>query len=349
MATVYQELSLDAAPSVVWAAVRDVGAVHECLFPGYLTDSRMEEPPSDGASVGSDGTHHAVQTRVVTFANGLVVRERIVAVDDDHRRIAWSAIGGRASHHHASMQVRSAPRPDGSEGSLLVWVTDVLPDELSGAVGALVEGGAAVLRETFAATASSHENALDDASDARTRETLRAISPMLDALHAAAPTPRLARQLALFGRLVGSWELDVTYFAQDGSVRRRVAGEWHFGWALEGRAIVDVWMIPPRAVRDPNDATPGEYGLSLRFFDERIAAWRSTWHGPVRGIVWPFVVREVNDEIVLERTDESGRQIRWIFSSVTADSFHWRAVESSDGGATWRLEQTMDAVRRPTS
>ncbi|HEU4563696.1 MAG TPA: hypothetical protein VFS05_03565 [Gemmatimonadaceae bacterium] len=170
---------------------------------------------------------------------------------------------------------------------------------------------------------------------------------MLDALAASGPVPHLRRELMQFGRLVGSWDLDVTYFAEDGSVRRRVPGEWHFGWVLEGRAVADVWMVPPRAERTAAEPPPGEYGMSLRFFDSRIGAWRSTWHGPVHGIVWPFIAREIGDEMVLERTDEAGALVRWIFSDVRDDAFHWRAVKSTDGARTWRLEQTMVATRRP--
>ena len=145
MASVHRELVLDAPPEAVWAAVRDVGAVHERLFPGYLTDARLEGP-EDGRGSGGD-----VPTRVVTFASGLVVREHVVAVDDEHRRVAWTAVGGRAAHHHASMQVRPERTASGMAGSRLVWSTDVLPDVLEPAVRALVDGGAAVLTKTFAA------------------------------------------------------------------------------------------------------------------------------------------------------------------------------------------------------
>lgn len=155
--------------------------------------------------------------------------------------------------------------------------------------------------------------------------------------------------LMQFGRLVGSWDLDVIYYAEDGSVRRRVPGEWHFGWVLEGRAVADLWMVPSRAERGSSEPPPGEYGLSLRFYDARIGAWRSTWHGPVHGIVWPFVAREIGDEMVLERTDDAGHLVRWIFADVREASFRWRAVKSADGGRTWRLEQTMEATRRKPS
>jgi len=171
-------------------------------------------------------------------------------------------------------------------------------------------------------------------------------TPFLDALAAHGPIARHAEELEQFGRFVGSWDLEVTYYNPDGSVKRTLPGEWHFGWVLEGRAIQDVWIVPPRAQRATTDPAPGEYGVTLRFYDERIGAWRSTWHGPVHGIVWPFIARQVGDEMVLERTDETGEMSRWIFSQITPESFHWRAETSRDQGRSWRLDQVMLARRR---
>lgn len=169
---------------------------------------------------------------------------------------------------------------------------------------------------------------------------------MLEALHAHGPETHHRSKLMQFGRLVGSWDLDVIYYDEAGAIRRRLPGEWHFGWALEGRAIEDVWVVPPRALRPPAGPPPGEYGVTLRFYDPRIDAWRSTWHGPVNGIVWPFIGRQIEDEMVLERTHEDGSLSRWIFSMITPETFHWRAVTSTDSGRTWRLEQEMRAKRR---
>jgi hypothetical protein len=164
-------------------------------------------------------------------------------------------------------------------------------------------------------------------------------------LLAEGPAPAHHEALMQFSRLVGSWSLDVTYYAGDGSVRRPTPGEWHFAWVLEGRAVADVWMVPPRAQRTATEPPPGEYGMSLRFYDPRIGAWRSTWHGPVNGIVWPFIARAVGDEMVLERVDEAGELVRWIFSEIPSDSFRWRPVRSRDGGESWVVGQVMEAKR----
>jgi carbon monoxide dehydrogenase subunit G len=128
MATIYKEILLAAEPDDVWAAIRDVGAVHTRLMPGVLVDTRM------------DG-----DARVVTFASGLEVRERIVTIDDDARRLAYASVGGRATHHNASFQVFA----NGQGRTRLVWITDVLPDELAGPIAATVAHCSADLKQTL--------------------------------------------------------------------------------------------------------------------------------------------------------------------------------------------------------
>jgi len=131
MACIRKEISLQARAEDVWDAVRDIGAVHQRLVPGVVVDARL------------DG-----DARVVTFANGMVVRELIVDIDDTARRFAYAAVGGRASHHNASIQVFA----DGATRSRLVWITDLLPHELATAIGALVEQGAAAMKRTLERT-----------------------------------------------------------------------------------------------------------------------------------------------------------------------------------------------------
>lgn len=128
MASIYKEISIEAHPKSVWAAVRDVGAVHLRLTPRVLVDTRL------------DG-----DARVVTFANGMVVRELIVNLDDDVCRFAYASVGGRATHHNASIQVFA----EGEGRTRLVWITDVLPNELAAPIGALMEQGAADMKQTL--------------------------------------------------------------------------------------------------------------------------------------------------------------------------------------------------------
>ncbi len=128
MATIWQEITVDAPAEQVWEAVRDVGRAHERLFPGVLRDARLENG-----------------VRTVTFANGQVVREPIVSIDDTLQRVAWTVEGGSLAHHNASLQVLA----QGPTQSKILWITDILPDAAEPTIRKIVEGGAAALKATF--------------------------------------------------------------------------------------------------------------------------------------------------------------------------------------------------------
>lgn len=128
MASIRKEIPVNASPSHCWEALRDVGALHTRLVPGFVTDTKLEE----GA-------------RIVTFGNGMVARELIVDLDDEARRIVWSVVGGSFTHHNASVQVFD----DGNGGSRLVWIADLLPNELAPAIRAMIDQAASVMKPTL--------------------------------------------------------------------------------------------------------------------------------------------------------------------------------------------------------
>lgn len=167
--------------------------------------------------------------------------------------------------------------------------------------------------------------------------------PLQAVLHAAGPAPGLEAELALFGQFVGHWCLDVRWYER-GREGRRACGEWHFGWVLEGRAIQDVWIVPTLAERAAG-AEAYEYGTSLRFYDPKLGAWRSTWHGPVQGVVIPFIARSRGEEIVLMGMHPDGRSLRWIFSDIRRDSFRWRNLARMGDHGDWTLQQDFSACR----
>jgi len=176
---------------------------------------------------------------------------------------------------------------------------------------------------------------------------------MYKALFSQGPHPDFADKLSLFGQFVGSWDVDVIDHLPDGSAQV-VKGEAHFGWALEGRAILDVWIIPRRELRSEMPGI-GDYGATLRFYDPDIDAWLSTWIGPAKHFVFPFIGRFINSEIilegnfggeiVLEGVHKEGVLTRLIFSDITTESFKWRALQSNDGWVTHLLYQEMVARR----
>ncbi|MEV8514652.1 SRPBCC family protein [Dactylosporangium sp. NPDC051484] len=133
IASIRQEVVVDRSPDRVWDVLRDVGAVHRRLLPG-----RVQEVSVDG------------NVRTLTMPDGHVVRELIIDVDDDARRLAYAVVEGARpplQHHHATFQVF----PEGDERSRLVWVTDILPDTLADLVRERSFRGAAEMKRVIEA------------------------------------------------------------------------------------------------------------------------------------------------------------------------------------------------------
>jgi hypothetical protein len=173
---------------------------------------------------------------------------------------------------------------------------------------------------------------------------------IIDALAADGPAADRAGKMDLYGWLIGSWDLDVTRFLDDGSRRRR-QGEWHFGWIPEGRAIQDVWIVPRRGELRQGDAAANtnSYGTTLRIYDSRIDAWQIQWIDPVTQNFLVMVGRKQGDDIIQLGDNRDGRPIRWSFSQIAQNSFRWRGETACDngavGGASWRLDLEFFARR----
>lgn len=128
MASIHQEITVAADPDAVWDAVRDVGQIHRRLVVGFVTDCRLEG-----------------NVRICTFANGIVARELIVDLDDAARRLVWSASGGRLTHHNASLQVIA----EGPAQSRLVWIADLLPNEMKDPIAGMIGEGLKAMKRTL--------------------------------------------------------------------------------------------------------------------------------------------------------------------------------------------------------
>lgn len=128
MASIRKEITVRASVEQVWDAMRDIGALHTRLVPGFVLNTELEP----GA-------------RVVTFANGRVVRERIVSLDDEGRRLVWSATGDLLAHHNGAAQV--IEDPDGS--TRIVWISDLLPDTAATTVEEMMDQGLSAMKATL--------------------------------------------------------------------------------------------------------------------------------------------------------------------------------------------------------
>ena len=132
MATIREEIDIRAPATHAWAALRDIGAIHTRLAPGFVTHVELEE----GA-------------RIITFGNGLVARELIVTIDDEARRLVWSVVGGAMTHHNGAAHVLDR----GAEGCRFVWIADLLPHEMGPTIGALMKEAMPIIKRTLEASA----------------------------------------------------------------------------------------------------------------------------------------------------------------------------------------------------
>jgi hypothetical protein len=128
MASIHKDIIIDANPADVWDALRDFGALHTRLVPGFVLDTKL------------DG-----DARIVTFSNGTVAREVLVDCDDKRQRLVYAVKSERLTQHSASAQVFA--ESDGR--SRLVWIVDVLPNEVASYMDAQMDLGAAAMQKAL--------------------------------------------------------------------------------------------------------------------------------------------------------------------------------------------------------
>ena len=149
----------------------------------------------------------------------------------------------------------------------------------------------------------------------------------LDALRSEAPAADRAAKMVLYGRFVGSWEMKSVVHDEKGGRQQGPDGEIHFEWSLQGRAIIDVWILPGVF-----------YGTTLRVYDPEIDAWHILWSDPLKQFYARQLGRAEGDDIVQVGDDGKGTPLRWRFTNITPRSFHWTGERSPDGGASWQKQ-----------
>lgn len=171
-----------------------------------------------------------------------------------------------------------------------------------------------------------------------------ALDPSLElttALKATSPHPALGEHAQVLGRIVGTWDVEYTDFAKDGTASHRT-GEFIVGWIMDGQAVQDLWIVNPSGTRKER-----EVYTDLHWFDAKSRTWHATFVDPEHGSVAKFTGGPVGDDrYVLETSDLGSKQTRWSFNEIRADSFVWRDEASNDGGKTWKLQSEYQMKRR---
>ena len=134
MASIHKEIKILRNKEFVWDAIRDVGAIHKRLVPGFAVDCKLEG-----------------DSRIVTFAKGIIMREIIVDVDDKTCRHAWSARGEPFTHHNASIQVFS----EGNDKCRVVWIADLMPNEIVETVAEMIQQALSTMKQTLESSTGS--------------------------------------------------------------------------------------------------------------------------------------------------------------------------------------------------
>jgi hypothetical protein len=113
--------------------VRDFGAVHRRLAPGFVLDARL------------DG-----EARIVTFANGTIARELLVDCDDTSQRLVYAVISERVKHYNASLQVTTdGVTADGEARTRLIWTVDLLPNDIAPYIAGQMDQAALAMRKAL--------------------------------------------------------------------------------------------------------------------------------------------------------------------------------------------------------
>ena len=128
MASIHKDISVNAPVNEVWDAVRDFGAVHTRLAPGFVLDTKLEEG-----------------LRIVTFANGTVARELFVDCDEERRRLVYAVVSERLKQHSASIQIVA----DGDTSCRMIWIADVLPNDIAPYISSQMDLGAAAMQQAL--------------------------------------------------------------------------------------------------------------------------------------------------------------------------------------------------------
>jgi hypothetical protein len=166
---------------------------------------------------------------------------------------------------------------------------------------------------------------------------------MVKELSASGPHASLGDEARVFDRLVGTWDCDYGFYAEDGSITH-TPGELKFGWIIDGRALQDIWITYPR-----KGSKERGIGTSIRFFDSKSKMWRVVFVSPAYGALVIVQGGAEGNRIVLRGVDDEGSALRWSFNDIQADSFIWRGEKSRDGGKTWRLEEEHRMTRRTSN
>lgn len=169
-------------------------------------------------------------------------------------------------------------------------------------------------------------------------------SAALPNLLATTAYPDLTDRLRLFRQFIGSWDMQVQFFDEQGTTVFDGPGLWEFAWILDGRAIQDTLMYDD-AERFPAPVGQRRIGTTIRTYLPSSDSWRQVWTSPRAELFIVMEAHATDQGIRITGADMDGSWLEWSFSEITPHVFTWTGRTSQDG-ERWRVEQLMTAQRR---
>jgi len=176
-----------------------------------------------------------------------------------------------------------------------------------------------------------------------THNTGLAMNDFSNALVCETCKDELRERLNMFGQFVGEWDFE-GIIAKGTPNEQRAPGEWIFSWILNGTAIQDVFICPSRKECEKNTSLNGEYGTTIRFYNQAIDSW-DMFYG-LSGTTHILEGKQVGEQIIVNNKSETDGLTQWVFSDITPTSFHWQNRTSYDNGITWNVNFELFATRK---
>ena len=161
-----------------------------------------------------------------------------------------------------------------------------------------------------------------------------------DALISKSKSNSIPDTCNFFEPLIGEWDFE--WIDNHGTEKERhIKGEWIFSWVLGGTAVQDVFICPSREERLNSNWPDAEFGTTIRIYNPKTMAW-DIFYG-CTGEATRLEARKESENIVL--TEITTQKMKWVFSDITENSFHWQHLRSQDG-TMWKVRGELFAARR---
>lgn len=161
----------------------------------------------------------------------------------------------------------------------------------------------------------------------------------VNALVSTDRNPLIPAEKDYFGRLIGEWDFEWRDHLRT-KEERSVKGEWIFSRILDGTGIQDIFICPSREERKKLKLPDAEYGTTIRTYRPATGNWEIYYCCSNENTRLEAVLE--GDKIVLTEREEGA--MKWVFSEITENSFHWQNIMYEDND--WILCCDCRAVRR---